>query len=167
MTSIQSIFGTECFFDAFSMVFFDLHRYVIYGATMSDTFIEFKNIRTLKNACDSITLAQIEAMQNKLATIITQRKEEEATRAAEEQQKQAAIEKMLSELNASGIDVDTLVDALKAENKPARKPRAPRPAKYEYLDESGQKKQWTGQGRTPKSIQQQLDAGKSLEDFAI
>ncbi|MBE8570972.1 H-NS family nucleoid-associated regulatory protein, partial [Vibrio sp. OPT46] len=26
---------------------------------------------------------------------------------------------------------------------------------------------WTGQGRTPSAIQEQLDAGKSLDEFLI
>ena len=42
-----------------------------------------------------------------------------------------------------------------------------RPAKYKYVDENGQEKTWTGQGRTPLTIQKALNEGKSLNDFAI
>ena len=45
--------------------------------------------------------------------------------------------------------------------------RAPRPAKYKYIDEDGTEKSWTGQGRTPKVIAKALEEGKKLEDFSI
>ncbi len=53
--------------------------------------------------------------------------------------------------------------------KTARKSkRAQRPAKYEYIDENGESKTWTGQGRTPAVIKQAIDnEGKSLNDFLI
>ncbi|MCL0267393.1 H-NS histone family protein, partial [Klebsiella pneumoniae] len=40
-------------------------------------------------------------------------------------------------------------------------------AKYAYVDDAGEQKTWTGQGRTPAPIKAQLDAGKTLEDFLI
>lgn len=48
----------------------------------------------------------------------------------------------------------------------ASKPRAQRPPKYKYIVD-GEEKTWTGQGRTPKPIQERLDQGDSLEDFLI
>ena len=67
-----------------------------------------------------------------------------------------------------GIDVEALISALSGETKTkAKSKRAPRPAKYKYIDTNGQEKTWTGQGRTPSAIQEQLDAGKSLDDFLI
>ena len=51
--------------------------------------------------------------------------------------------------------------------KKVKQKRPSRPAKYQYKDENGQVKTWTGQGRTPKAIQVQLDAGKSLDSFKI
>ncbi|WP_181144543.1 H-NS family nucleoid-associated regulatory protein, partial [Haemophilus influenzae] len=44
---------------------------------------------------------------------------------------------------------------------------APRPAKYAFIDENGEHKTWTGQGRTPRPIQNALNKGKSLSDFEI
>ncbi|WP_227592205.1 H-NS family nucleoid-associated regulatory protein, partial [Klebsiella pneumoniae] len=46
--------------------------------------------------------------------------------------------------------------------------RAARPAKYSYVDENGETKTWTGQGRTPAVIKKAMDEqGKSLDDFLI
>ncbi len=45
---------------------------------------------------------------------------------------------------------------------------AQRPAKYSYVDENGETKTWTGQGRTPAVIKKAMDEqGKSLDDFLI
>ena len=44
--------------------------------------------------------------------------------------------------------------------------RAPRPAKYKY-QEDGQEKTWTGQGRMPKAIAEQVALGKDLNDYLI
>ncbi|MFW8205359.1 H-NS family nucleoid-associated regulatory protein, partial [Klebsiella pneumoniae] len=49
--------------------------------------------------------------------------------------------------------------------KQARKTKEPRPYKYQFDDENGNMKKWTGQGRTPKALQKALESGKSLDDF--
>ncbi|END4451164.1 H-NS histone family protein, partial [Escherichia coli] len=38
---------------------------------------------------------------------------------------------------------------------------------YKYTDVNGETKTWTGQGRTPKALAEQLEAGKTLDDFLI
>uniref|UniRef100_UPI003977E581 H-NS family nucleoid-associated regulatory protein n=1 Tax=Salmonella TaxID=590 RepID=UPI003977E581 len=38
---------------------------------------------------------------------------------------------------------------------------------YSFTDENGETKTWTGQGRTPKALAEQIAAGKSLDDFLI
>jgi DNA-binding protein H-NS len=46
--------------------------------------------------------------------------------------------------------------------------RAARPAKYKYIDENGENKTWTGQGRTPAVIKKAIEEqGKSLDDFLL
>lgn len=66
----------------------------------------------------------------------------------------------------SGVNLAKEPTSEKPAEKKASKPRAPRPAKYKYLVD-GKEKTWTGQGRTPKPIQERLDQGDSLEDFLI
>ncbi len=71
-------------------------------------------------------------------------------------------------ISKDGIAIEDLIAAMSGnDNKvKTKKKREPRPAKYKYeLD--GEEKTWTGQGRTPSAIQEQLDAGRSLEDFLI
>ncbi|STV85548.1 DNA-binding protein H-NS [Klebsiella michiganensis] len=66
---------------------------------------------------------------------------------------------------ADGIDPSELMDA--AVNVKVRKPRAPRPAKYAYTDDAGERKTWTGQGRTPAPLKRSLMLEKTLEDFLL
>ncbi|MGL4602391.1 MAG: H-NS family nucleoid-associated regulatory protein, partial [Plesiomonas sp.] len=71
-------------------------------------------------------------------------------------------------LKEDGIDLNDLlqVAAAKVPTK-AQSKRTPRAPKYEYLDENGEVKTWTGQGRTPALIAKALENGESLESFLI
>lgn len=100
----------------------------------------------------------------------------------EENDPQKALDKLL-DMARNGIDneKDFLAQILKSKAKipglsgadddaPAKekKPRKVRPAKYKYVDASGEEKTWTGQGRTPKAIQDKIDNhGATLDDFLI
>ena len=67
------------------------------------------------------------------------------------------------------IDIsDILEDEIGGDKlvSPKRK-RAPKPPKYEFKDENGELKTWTGQGRMPKALQNALDNGRALEEFLI
>lgn len=128
------------------------------------------NIRSLRAyAREQLTLEQLEEALDKLTIVVQERREveeEEAVARAEQEAKLAAI---ASQIAKDGIDVDALISALSGETKKVKTKtkRAPRPPKYKYIDANGEEKTWTGQGRTPSVIQAQLDAGKSLDDFAI
>ncbi|NVD06380.1 transcriptional regulator [Vibrio sp. JPW-9-11-11] len=137
---------------------------------MSELTKTLLNIRSLRAFARELTVEQLEEALDKLTTVVAERKEaEEAERAAaaEQEAKLAAIAEQISK---DGIDVNALISALAGESKTKSKTktkRAPRPPKYKYVDGSGKEKTWTGQGRTPSAIQEQLDAGKSLDDFLI
>ena len=135
---------------------------------MSELTKTLLNIRSLRAFSRELTLEQLEEALDKLTIVVEERKEaEEADRAAlaEQEAKLAAIAEQIAQ---DGIDVEALISALSGETKTkAKAKRAPRPAKYKYTDTNGEEKTWTGQGRTPSSIQEHLDAGKSLDDFLI
>ena len=70
-------------------------------------------------------------------------------------------------MKADGISpTDLLGSELAQTGKPTKK-RKPREAKYRFIDQNGEEKTWTGQGRTPKPIASALADGKSLDDFLI
>ncbi|PIB16495.1 H-NS family nucleoid-associated regulatory protein [Vibrio rotiferianus] len=137
---------------------------------MSELTKTLLNIRSLRAFSRELTLEQLEEALDKLTIVVQERKEaEEADRAAQAEQ-EAKLAAIAEQIAQDGIDVNALISALSGETKTKTKTkskRAPRPAKYKYVDTTGEEKTWTGQGRTPSAIQEQLDAGKSLDDFLI
>ncbi len=136
---------------------------------MSELTKNLLNIRSLRALSRELTLSQLEEALEKLNTVVAERREQEEEAIKREAEKQAKLAQIAQQISQDGIDVNDLISALSSEsapNKPKKK-RAPRPAKYKFIDDKGQEKTWTGQGRTPLPIQKALDEGKSLEDFAI
>lgn len=122
------------------------------------------NLRSLRAAVNELGLEAAEQALEKLQQVVAEKREENAAAIAEEKARQELIAKYKEELKANGISLTEL--GLENETK-VRKPRKPLAPKYKYVDENGEMKTWTGQGRTPRIIQVALDAGKSLDSFAI
>ncbi len=135
---------------------------------MSELTKTLLNIRSLRAFSRELTLEQLEEALDKLTTVVAERIEAEEEERAAQAEQEAKLAEIADKIAQDGIDVEALISALSGETKSkAKSKRAPRPAKYKYTDASGQEKTWTGQGRTPSAIQEQLDAGKSLDDFLI
>ncbi|MCE0491824.1 H-NS histone family protein [Pantoea sp. Mb-10] len=132
---------------------------------MSDSLKALNNIRTLRAQAREVQLAELEEMLEKFSVIVSERREEVNASEAAVREKEEKLAKYRELLMQDGIDPNELLGALQSSGK-ARAKRAPRPAKYKYVEE-GQEKQWTGQGRTPAVIKAALDGGKSLDDFLI
>ena len=135
---------------------------------MSELTKTLLNIRSLRAFSRELTLEQLEEALEKLTVVVSERKEAEEEERAALAEQEAKLSAIAEQIAKDGIDVDALISALAGETKTKTKSkRAPRPAKYKYIDPNGEEKTWTGQGRTPSAIQEQLDAGKSLDDFLI
>lgn len=132
---------------------------------MSDTLKSLNNIRTLRAQARELPLSILDEMLEKLTIVVEERRNDEAANADAIRERAEKIEKYRAMLIEDGIDPDELTSGQSIE-KP-RKTRPERPAKYKYTDENGDEKTWTGQGRTPRFIKEQIDAGKSLDDFLI
>lgn len=133
---------------------------------MSDALKALNNLRTLRVQAREIDVDVLNEMLEKFSVVVAERREEfDSVRAAqnEKAEKLALYREML--LN-DGIDISDLAALTQGENKLKTK-RTPRPAKYQFTDENGETKYWTGQGRTPSPIKKALDAGKILDDFLI
>lgn len=134
---------------------------------MSEALKILNNIRTLRAQARECTTETLEEMLEKLEVVVNERREEENAAAAEieERTRVAAIPEMLI---ADGIDPNELLSTMAAVKAGTKTKRAARPAKYSYVDENGETKTWTGQGRTPAVIKKAMDEqGKSLDDFLI
>ena len=123
------------------------------------------NIRSLRAACRDLTLEQLEEGLEKLSAIVDERRQDESAERQAREEHQKKIAEYAEMLKAAGIDPAELVNTVVPENTKVSK-RAPRPAKYRYLD-NGVEKTWTGQGRMPSVIAKAIAEGKSVEAFAI
>ncbi|MFM5753198.1 H-NS family nucleoid-associated regulatory protein [Aeromonas veronii] len=124
------------------------------------------NVRSLRAALRELSLDQLKEAHEKVEMIYLERlevAEKEQAAQAEHQQKLAEFQAMLAR---AGIDPTELVGSGPAAATAAKAKRAPRPPKYRYV-ENGVEKTWTGQGRTPKFLAEQLEQGRQLDDFLI
>lgn len=117
------------------------------------------NIRSLRAACRDLTLEQLEEGLEKLSAIVDERRQDESAERQAREEHQKKIAEYAEMLKAAGIDPAELVNTVVPENTKVSK-RAPRPAKYRYLD-NGVEKTWTGQGRMPSVIAKAVAEGKS------
>ena len=132
---------------------------------MAEVLKVLTNIRSLRVLARNESLELLESILEKLQLVISEKREELLKIQQEEEARQERIAKYKDLLKKEGITVDELAEILGAEIP--RKKREARPSKYQYVDENGITKTWTGQGRTPKAIQIKLDKGQSLSDFEI
>lgn len=134
---------------------------------MSEFLKVLLNIRSLRAALRELSLDQLKEAHEKIEMIYLERlevAEKEQAANAEHQQKLAEFQAMLAD---AGIDPAELVGSAPSTSTSAVKAkRAPRPPKYRYV-ENGVEKTWTGQGRTPKFLAEQLEQGRQLDEFLI
>ena len=134
---------------------------------MNDFLKILLNIRSLRAACRDLSLEQLEEGLQKLSEVVAERQQDESAERQAREEHQKKIAEYAEMLKAAGIDPAELVGTVATESTKASKgKRAPRPAKYRYLD-NGVEKTWTGQGRMPSAIAKAVAEGKSVEDFAI
>lgn len=135
---------------------------------MSESLKALNNIRTLRAQARELSLESLEEMLEKLTVVVDERREEESQVQAELEERTNKLAKFLEMMHAEGIDPGELLKAPSVTKTSAKTKRAARPAKYKYIDENGESKTWTGQGRTPAVIKQALEEkGQKLEDFLI
>lgn len=134
---------------------------------MSESLKLFCNIRLLRKRARTLSSEILEDILNKLTAIVLERREEDAFLQKEKQERREKIERLLAMMLEDGLDPSELTTSLGIPDKARKSRRAPLPPKYEYLDDNGQIRTWTGQGRTPKCIVEQLASGATLKDFEI
>ncbi|MGF1724132.1 H-NS family nucleoid-associated regulatory protein [Photobacterium nomapromontoriensis] len=131
---------------------------------MSDTMKALLNLRSLRALSREYSLEQLQEALEKLQTVVSEREESEAEDMAKEKERTEKLAQYREMLLADGIDPEELLATL---NKSPKAKRAQRPAKYKFIDENGEEKTWTGQGRTPSALKKALDEGSTLEEFEI
>ncbi|KTH36451.1 H-NS family nucleoid-associated regulatory protein [Klebsiella aerogenes] len=134
---------------------------------MSDALKVINNIRILRAQARDLTLETLEEMLEKLSIVVEERREDEVSTRKQQEERQTKLEAYRQKMLEDGIDPAELLSAVSSSSSKTGVKRAPRPAKYKYIDTDGSEKTWTGQGRTPLGIVAALEAGKTLEDLEI
>lgn len=127
------------------------------------------NIRSLRAAIRELPFEQLQEAKEKFELVYNERAESVEQERAEQEERQRKLSEFTEMLQQAGIDPRELINSVAAPTAAAgatKSKRAPRPAKYKY-QEDGQEKTWTGQGRMPKAIAEQVALGKDLNDFLI
>lgn len=126
------------------------------------------NIRTLRALAREMPLESLQEIYDKFNTVVDERREDENQARAQLEAHSQKIAKYIKLLEGDGLSVDDLFIAKARSKTSSRTKRAARPAKYQYKDENGEIKTWTGQGRTPAVIKKAIEQkGKKLDDFLI
>ena len=125
----------------------------------------FSNIRSLRALARDIDFDVLQDIAEKVNIIVSEIEAEHKAEREKADQLAAKKKEAIEYLSKMGLSLEDLAGNAVSTSRKAN--RDPRPAKYEFKDENGELKQWTGQGRTPKPLKKELDAGKSLEDFLI
>lgn len=133
---------------------------------MSEFLKVLLNVRSLRAVLRELSLEQIKEAHEKIELIYLERlgqAEKEQAAQAEHLNKLSKFQAMLAD---AGIDPAELVGRTPAAATATKTKRAPRPPKYRYV-ENGVERTWTGQGRTPKFLAEQLEQGRQLDEFLI
>lgn len=136
--------------------------------------VDFINIltheRRLRANTKELSVEELKEVQAKLARVVAAREEEEQELRREEAAKLEKVEAFKKQMQEAGLSIIDLAPELSNQvtnpTKATARKREPKPAKYVY-NMNGEERTWTGQGRTPKVIQQALNSGKQLDDFLI
>ncbi len=124
------------------------------------------NIRSLRAALRDLPFEQVQEAHEKFELVYLERKTQVDKEKAAQSERMSKLAEFQELLAKAGIDPKELVGDASGVNSSEKKKRAPRPPKYRYVVD-GNEQTWTGQGRTPKHLAEQIAQGRSLDDFLI
>ena len=126
---------------------------------------DLKNIRQLRAALRTCSVAEIADIAGKINVIQKEREKEEEKLQEAMKARERSVNNALSFLEKEDIDVYDLIAAL---NQKSVKKRGKMMPKYAYTDLDGINRTWTGQGKTPLALLKIMQkTGASLDDFLI
>ena len=119
---------------------------------MSDILKTLSNIRNLRSIAKDSTLEQMESLLEKVSSVVEEKREAVKAQELEQSKLMEGLKKYKELLAQDGISAEELVVLLNhtTEHK-KREPRAPRPAKYKFIDENGNEKNMDRSGSNTSS----------------
>lgn len=121
---------------------------------------ELTSERTLKKFLKESDYTFLNMLNDRISSTLADKKSEHDEQEKQRIERENKRMELMSLIEAEGFSLTDLIGSEAQVKSPKRKP------KYEYI-EGGVKKHWSGVGRTPRPIQNELDAGKPLDSFLI
>ncbi|WP_437749956.1 H-NS histone family protein (plasmid) [Enterobacter mori] len=121
---------------------------------------ELTSERTLKKFLRESDFAFLEKLGARISAALDEKRAEHIREENERIKREEKRNELLALIESEGFSAAELAGNSAAPSSAKRKP------KYQYV-ERGIRKTWSGVGRVPVVIQQELDAGKTLESFLI
>ncbi|MCU8058417.1 H-NS histone family protein [Shewanella sp. SM34] len=129
---------------------------------MSEFLEILTHARRLKASVKELSVAELKDVYEKLGKLVAEREEEANAEAEANAERIAKIAELQKMIESAGLSLDDLGGV----SIKVKSTRAARPAKYSIVVE-GETVTWTGQGRMPTVFKQQIENGRSIEDFLI
>ncbi len=137
----------------------------------TDTEVELMKIlmnqRRLRAFLNALPVHHIPSIVENMNVVSKDRLADAERERQAQQARLAKIAEYKELLAADGIELADLIPSGPELYSAGTTKRAPRPAKYEYTDDNGERCTWTGQGRQPVPIREGIARGKTLADFLI
>lgn len=134
---------------------------------MSDFLKVLFNIRSLRATARDIPLEQLKEGFEKFKLVLEEKERAEESDRKLIEEKERKINEFKQLLAADGIELGDLLASTDNHSVSTRAPRKPLEPKYQYIDQDGNTRTWTGQGRQPVPIRQAIEAGSTLDYFLI
>jgi DNA-binding protein H-NS len=115
---------------------------------MVDFISTITNIRSLRVACRSLSLKELEACLDKFKDIVEERQQEEEEKNQKDKVRCEALSSIRALMAQAGLAIEDL-NSLSSEKIVTGVQKRNVPPKYRFTDENGEIYTWTGQGRTP------------------
>lgn len=116
--------------------------------------------RTLKKFLKESDYTFLNMLNGRISSALADKKSEYDEQEKQRIERENKRMELMSLIEAEGFSLSDLIGSEAPNTPPKRKP------KYEYID-GGVKKYWSGVGRTPRFIQDELNKGNSLDSFLI
>ena len=122
--------------------------------------------RRLQGATKSLSIDELLDVQEKLASVLDKRREQLAAQQAELEEKKAKIAAIRQQMLDAGLDITDFDAEHSLKPKQSRRKGQKRLIRYTIIKD-GIETKWTGIGRMPVVFREALEAGNSLENYAV
>ncbi len=126
---------------------------------------KFTNIKLLRLTLKDATSDELTSLIEKIKIIKDEVKIKEQKEALSKKQDKLCLEQILSTLDKRNLTIDDLKLLLEKKNK---KPRRTMAIRYSYTDLNGERRIWSGQGKTPVALRELMAKTNTCkEDYRI